>query len=203
MKRLINRQRSRYEERASEQDRIPPGCRDNFLYRNVQLRVTHEALRRAMDQEKQALDILRDNTGFRPNCTGLFSKQHGIPCKHKLVRNLEAEQPLNIRDFHQYWHHRQLPLPEDELSLRLVQDPAIQPTRRRVGPTRHDVSTRRDFSHDELRRDNRRQATANTAAAPPTTAAPQPHARRNNSCGICRDPSHNRRRCPMNNAART
>ncbi|PQK16843.1 hypothetical protein BB8028_0007g00450 [Beauveria bassiana] len=39
-----------------------------------------------------------------PECTGVFSRTHGLPCAHRLKELQDHDQPLELQHFHTQWH---------------------------------------------------------------------------------------------------
>ena len=90
-----------------------------------------------------------------PVCTRKFRGQYGLPCRHKILKRLDAVAPLGIEDCDHHWW---IGNPDPDLLSRLQEpDPnVILPRGRpRNGPTafqtsRTDNTTRRHLSHDEV-----------------------------------------------------
>ena len=68
------------------------------IYGIVRGWVSHQALRKVEEQRKclSYHDI--------PDCTGVFSRTHGLPCAHRLKELQNHDQPLELQHFHTQWH---------------------------------------------------------------------------------------------------
>lgn len=94
--------------------------------------------------------LLRKEDFQESECTGLFTKSYGLPCKHKLLALERSGTPITLDLIHDHWHYKDAPSADQ---LYLVQDPFPRQSKGRPtgAPNRNkDTSTRRDPSRFEL-----------------------------------------------------
>ena len=207
-----DRLEARYREKLFENQKIPRFSQQHTLYKYLRTKISRQALERLDNQRARAQESLEHQTAL-PACTGTFSQQFGLPCQHFVKEKLFNQSPLQLREIDRHWHlRRSEPLPEDEERILEVQEPIIRPKRRQGN--RHDTSTKRIRSHDELyfRKNAAPRAAVsaspaqNFAAHPPISAAPlHGHAsgqRRPPHCTDCGGEGHKRtsRQCPAKKA---
>jgi hypothetical protein len=99
---------------AAQQIRYPSEL-SGFLFDNVRGFVSHEAMRKIMQQRK--LLVLNAHP-----CTGSFTTSLGLPCAHSLQPLLQREEPLQLRHFHQHWRLRRQGNPRVIIQPRRVSD---------------------------------------------------------------------------------
>lgn len=163
VQRFMERQRSKYREVHNEDGfKMPDRADSNFLFALVLRRVSVKAVQLMQDQERIAKEAIRD--GRNGTCTHQYSQQYGLPCWHLLQEKMRAKSPIEMHEVHVHWYNNRINDSAEELRRR-QQDPAIRPRRSGIANEgrRHDTSTRRDLSHDELRqRRQPREVTTDT-----------------------------------------
>jgi hypothetical protein len=73
----------------------------NRVFDEVRRYVSHDALNRTVQQ----LRLARDPEVSLRDCTGVYTKSLGLPCKHTIESRLGVE-PLRLTDFDPSWHLR-------------------------------------------------------------------------------------------------
>jgi hypothetical protein len=73
----------------------------NRVFDEVRRYVSHDALNRTVQQ----LRLARDPEVSLRDCTGVYTKSLGLPCKHTIKLRLGVE-PLRLTDFDPSWHLR-------------------------------------------------------------------------------------------------
>ena len=74
-------------------------------------------------------------------CTGRFSASQGLPCRHIVMKRIEAKKTLKVDDFHEHWH-------VDRVSVQ-VQLPVLDPLpviSRNLSGNTNNSSTKRTLS---------------------------------------------------------
>ncbi len=108
------------------------------IYGIVRGWISHEALRKVEEQRKR---LLKDDM---PQCTGRFSRSHGLPCAHKLKELQEQDQPLGLEHFHAHWHLCRHGSPQ------LLRDPRQRVDQVAARSSKPQSSTRREPSGFEV-----------------------------------------------------
>ena len=160
--------------RVIRDKKIARFSQEHTLYRYLRTKISRQALERLDNQRARARESIEHQMAL-PACTGTISQQFGLPCQHFVKEKLYNQIPLQLREIDRHWHlRRSEPLPEDEERILEVQDPIIRPKRRQGN--RHDTSTKRIRSHDELYFRKNAAPTAPVSASPaPVPASPAPN----------------------------
>ena len=211
VKQMCHRQKVAYQQQKSrEMSRSLSRCHGNAMYNLLRCNVSFFALNHVIKQVENVRGAMRDpRGGWNWECRGNFTRSYGLPCWHRLYEIVQHNGVIGLYNFDMHWRFVKSPLPADDEALRHILDPAVIP-RRYPTSRRHDTSTRRDRSHDELRwrpygtrgdmgGADRRQD-ANTLAQLGANNLPHnlPQPRAESRCSVCGQPGHryNSVRCP-------
>ena len=183
-----------YRERLHKQSKLEvTRFREHPLTAEIHMNVTNEALTMMWPQLEAAEKAICTETRL-PECTNAFTRQWGLPCRHRLYGCLVSQSPLGYEHFSRHWwlwEPKKSELSHEEQETRLILDPLVVPKTRHaqaaqeaqgpasrwprptdVGQKRkrddsgHDNSTRRDPSHWESGRRQKRPAAKKKAPKP-------------------------------------
>lgn len=114
-----------WKELATDRSRIVTIYRNTPEFLHLHYEVTSRCLQQLLKQLKLAKEPAFDGTG----CTGGFTAQFGLPCKHKLYDRLYfADSPQQVvykEDIDQHWWYRPQRVPDLPAIEFIPQDPAI------------------------------------------------------------------------------
>ena len=182
-----------YRERLHKQSKFEVArFREHPLTAKIHMNVTNEALTMLWPQLEAAEEAIRAGT-YLPKCVNAFTKQWGLPCRHRLYDCLVSQRPLGYEHFSRHWwlwDPEESELSREEQETRLILDPFVVPKTRyaqaaqeaqepasqwprpgdagqkRKRDSGHDNSTRRDPSHWESGRRQKKPAVKKKAPRP-------------------------------------